>query len=233
HTSNLSPIVVLFPPRLAADFCDPGQKCQSGCGQPKKPSGGGTSASQRVIGYFESWAGTRPCDQWDATMISARQITHLNFAFALIDASNRIAPATSGDTARYRQAMSLKDSNPDLKIFISVGGWAFNDPGPTQKRFSTMASSSANRATFISSCLQFMKTYGFDGIDIDWEYPVDDLRGGVPADKANLVSLLKEFRAAITSSGTPYGLTITTPSSYYYLRQFDVGEIVKWTWGLG
>ncbi|KAG9123114.1 hypothetical protein FRC07_000217 [Ceratobasidium sp. 392] len=211
-----------------SEFCDPDQKCQSGCGQPKKPSGGGATAAQRVIGYYESWAGTRPCDQWDPSMISASQITHLNFAFALIDDANHIVPATSGDTAQYRQAMSLKDSNPDLKIYISVGGWAFNDPGPTQKRFSNVASSSANRATFISSCLQFMKTYGFDGIDIDWEYPVDDLRGGVPADKANLVSLLKEFRAAISSSGTPYGLTITTPSSYYYLRHFDVAEIAKW-----
>ncbi|CAE6458092.1 unnamed protein product [Rhizoctonia solani] len=207
-----------------SEFCDPAQKCQSNCGQPSKPSSGGKSASQRVIGYFESWAGTRPCDQWDPTMISASQITHLNLyansrtlhsyislkvfydisAFALIDGSNRIVPATPGDTALYRQAMTLKESNPDLKIFISVGGWAFNDPGPSQKRFSIMASSSANRATFISSSLQFMRTYGFDGIDIDWEYPVDDLRGGVPQDKANLVSLVKEFRAAIGSSGTPY-----------------------------
>ncbi|KAF8676563.1 hypothetical protein RHS04_06491 [Rhizoctonia solani] len=210
------------------EFCDVGQKCQSGCGQPSKPSGKGYSASQRVIGYFESWSGTRPCDQWDPTMISATQITHLNFAFALIDSSNHITPSAPSDVSLYKQAMSLKDSNPDLKIFISVGGWAFNDPGPTQKRFSTMASSPANRATFISSCIQFMKTYGFDGVDIDWEYPVDDLRGGVPADKANLNSLLKEFRAAIDSSGVAYGLTITTPSSYYYLRHFDVAEISKW-----
>ncbi|KAG9078041.1 hypothetical protein FS749_010005 [Ceratobasidium sp. UAMH 11750] len=211
-----------------SEFCDSSQGCQSGCGQPSKPSKSGFSASQRVIGYFESWSGTRPCDQWDPSMISASQITHLNFAFALIDDSNHIAPSTAADTALYKQAMSLKDSNPGLKIFISVGGWAFNDPGPSQKRFSIMASSAANRATFISSCLQFMKTYGFDGVDIDWEYPVDDLRGGVAADKANLNSLVKEFRAAIDSSGAGYGLTITTPSSYYYLRHFDIAEIVKW-----
>lgn len=161
-------------------------------------------------------------------MISATQLTHLNFAFALIDDTNRITPSTAADTALYKQAMTLKDSNPNLKIFISVGGWAFNDPGPTQKRFSTMASSAANRATFITSSIQFMRTYGFDGIDIDWEYPVDDLRGGVAADKANLNSLVKEFRSAIDSSGGGFGLTITTPSSYYYLRHFDVAEISKW-----
>jgi hypothetical protein len=37
--------------------------------------------------------------------------------------------------------------------------------------WSTMASSSSNRAAFISSLVQFMKTYGFDGVDLDWEYP--------------------------------------------------------------
>ncbi|KAL0950100.1 hypothetical protein HGRIS_010101 [Hohenbuehelia grisea] len=210
------------------EFCDVQQKCQSGCGQPSKPSGSGFSVSQRVIGYFESWAGHRPCDQWDATMISATQLTHLNFAFALIDSSNRITPSSPGDIALYSQVMMLKDSNPNLKIFISIGGWTFNDPGPSQRRFSIMVSSSANRATFISSCLQFMRTYGFDGTDIDWEYPVDKLRGGADEDKANLNALLKEFRAAIDSSGTAYGLTITTPSSYYYLRNFDIVEIAKW-----
>ncbi|CEL61305.1 Chitotriosidase-1 OS=Homo sapiens GN=CHIT1 PE=1 SV=1 [Rhizoctonia solani AG-1 IB] len=149
-------------------------------------------------------------------------------AFALIDDSNHITPARSSDTDLYRQVMKLKDSNPDLKIFISVGGWAFNDPGPSQRRFSIVASSSQNRAAFISSSLQFMKTYGFDGIDIDWEYPVDSLRGGVAEDKSNFNLLMKEFRAAIRSSGTPYGLTLTTPSSYYYLRHFDVEELAKW-----
>ncbi|CAE6441266.1 unnamed protein product [Rhizoctonia solani] len=211
-----------------SEFCDEDQKCQSNCGSPKKPSGSGGTASQRVIAYFESWAGTRPCDQWSPDMLTANQITHLNFAFALIDDSNHITPARSSDTDLYRQVMKLKDSNPDLKIFISVGGWAFNDPGPSQRRFSIVASSSQNRAAFISSSLQFMKTYGFDGIDIDWEYPVDSLRGGVAEDKANFNLLMKEFRAAIRSSGTPYGLTLTTPSSYYYLRHFDVEELVKW-----
>ncbi|KAF8750314.1 hypothetical protein RHS01_09455 [Rhizoctonia solani] len=200
------------------EFCDVGQKCQSGCGQPSKPSGKGYSASQRVIGYFESWSGTRPCDQWDPTMISATQITHLNFAFALIDSSNHITPSAPSDVSLYKQAMSLKDSNPDLKIFISIGGWAFNHNG-------IFVCEPSDFYFFLHSVYEDL---WFDGVDIDWEYPVDDLRGGVPADKANLNSLLKEFRAAIDSSGVAYGLTITTPSSYYYLRHFDVAEISKW-----
>jgi GH18 family chitinase len=38
-----------------------------------------------------------------------------------------------------------------------------------------MASTSANRAAFIKSLTKFFNTYGFDGIDIDWEVRVNPL----------------------------------------------------------
>jgi hypothetical protein len=64
-----------------------------------------------------------------------------------------------------------------------------------------------------------MDTYGFDGVDIDWEYPGADDRGGVSADTENYVTLTKEMRAAF---GTKYGLTVTIPTSYWYLQHFDL-----------
>lgn len=66
---------------------------------------------------------------------------------------------------------ALKSKYPGLQTWISIGGWSFSDPGSTLTAWSTMASSSSNRAAFISNLVQFMKTYGFDGVDLDWEYP--------------------------------------------------------------
>lgn len=43
-----------------------------------------------------------------------------------------------------------------------------NSPN-TRTAFSDMVSTAANRAKFISALLRFMKTYGFDGADLDWE----------------------------------------------------------------
>jgi GH18 family chitinase len=43
--------------------------------------------------------------------------------------------------------------------------------GPWQQAFSNMASTAGNRKTFINNMMQFMDTYGFDGMDVDWEYP--------------------------------------------------------------
>ena len=56
-----------------------------------------------------------------------------------------------------------------------------------------------------------MDTYGFDGVDLDWEYPGADDRGGKSQDTANYVSLAAELRAAF---GRKYGISMTLPTSY-------------------
>ena len=80
-----------------------------------------------------------------------------------------------------------------------------------------MASTAANRAVFISSLVDFMKEYSFDGVDLDWEYPAADTRGGRLEDTGNLVSLVKEMRSAFGSKG----ISMTLAPDYWYLRGFD------------
>ncbi|KAH3769429.1 hypothetical protein DPMN_170698 [Dreissena polymorpha] len=52
-----------------------------------------------------------------------------------------------------------------------------------------MFSSGSNRRTFIESTLTFLRRYGFNGIDLDWEYPGS--RGGQASDKENYVRLVE------------------------------------------
>ncbi|KUI60196.1 Chitotriosidase-1 [Cytospora mali] len=190
--------------------------CQNGCDAVTKPScsSATTSATKKRIGYYESWSQTRSCDTWLPSDIDASKWTHLNYAFALISDTYQVAQMNDYDTTLYTQFTDLKSQNAALKVFISVGGW---DAGGAI--FSSMTSTSANRAAFINSLLQFMKTYAFDGVDIDWEYPVTSDRGGNEADFVNYVTFLKELRAAL---GTSYGITATLPSSYWYMQNFDI-----------
>jgi chitinase len=44
------------------------------------------------------------------------------------------------------------------------------------KEFSAMVSEKSTRQSFINHAIKFLRGYGFDGVDIDWEFPAD--RGG-------------------------------------------------------
>ena len=108
------------------------------------------------------------------------------------------------DVPLYTEFTGLKTRK--LQTWIAVGGSALNDPGtPTYTTFSDMSSTSENRAAFISSIVAFMDQYGFQGVDLDWETPTIQLRGGKPVDFTNIVQLVKEMRAAF---GTKYGISI-------------------------
>lgn len=82
-----------------------------------------------------------------------------------------------------------------------------------------MVASKGTRATFISSVDAFLAKYGFQGIDLDWEYPGAEERGGRKmADVRNFAALVREMRAAF---GTRYGISVTLAPDYWYLRWFD------------
>ncbi|PYI32226.1 glycoside hydrolase [Aspergillus indologenus CBS 114.80] len=174
----------------------------------------GSSSDTRIVGYYSSSAYTRTCNFWSPENIDPGLWTHLIYAFALIGSDYRIAQGTSFDIELYPRFTGLKRSSAGLSTLISVGGW---DEGG--KIFSDMVSTSATRSTFINSVMSFMATYGFDGIDLDWEYPAALDRGGLAADTENYVDLVKELKAAC---GTRYTVTVTLPSSYWYLQGFDV-----------
>ena len=100
----------------------------------------------------------------------------------------------------FRQLQILKAQHPALRALISVGGWTWSG------RFSDVALTVASRQHFAASCVEFMRQYGFDGIDVDWEYPVS---GGLPEnatrpeDKQNFTLFVQRAAARLRRDG-PY-----------------------------
>jgi chitinase len=78
--------------------------------------------------------------------------------------------ATNPDAEELMQRMgALKILQPELKIWIAIGGWTFSDSDQaTAKTFSILSASKPRQKVFAKSLLSMMNTYGFDGVDIDW-----------------------------------------------------------------
>ncbi|WP_158250355.1 glycosyl hydrolase family 18 protein [Aquimarina sp. I32.4] len=95
----------------------------------------------------------------------------------------------------YLEASMLKIAHENgVKVMASIGGWSMC------KHFPEMAADVTKRARFVADCKKLIDEYGFDGIDLDWEYPgpFDGMNfTGSVADYKNFTTLVKEIRAAI------------------------------------
>ncbi|KAK0613259.1 chitinase [Immersiella caudata] len=205
------------------DFCQGKKVASPNCPVAQKTS------DKRTVGYYEGWNHERPCGTMTAQQIPLGYYTHINFAFAMVHPQTfRVAPMSDGVARLYKEMTGLKERQPGLEVWIAVGGWAHNDPGPYRTAFSDMAKSAANVNAFAESLVTFMQQNGFDGVDIDWEYPVADDRGGVKADFENYVRLLRRLRERLNATGRKYGISIAIPASYWYLRGFNLKDMEPW-----
>ncbi|SPJ75730.1 related to chitinase [Fusarium torulosum] len=173
----------------------------------------------RVVGYYEGWSASRSCNQFYPEQLPVGVYTHLNYAFASIDpVTFQVVPSLSTDVDMYKRVTNLKKADPDLKVFIAIGGWTFNDPGPTATTFSDIARSQANTEKFGNSLKRFMTKYNFDGVDLDWEYPGADDRSGRAEDYKNFPIFLRRLKAILKSGSGRDGKYI----DFFNIMSYDL-----------
>ncbi|OHW99356.1 chitinase [Colletotrichum incanum] len=213
------------------DFCTDG--CQSNCILEPKPPGGSPkgAALDRVIGYYESWSYKSKCNQKSPSDLPLKDLTHLNYAFTFIEPKTyeMVTMDMKHEDDLWQITVDSKKYNPNLKVYVAVGGWTFSDNGTvTQPLFGEIARTEANRQKFADGVVKFLNKYGFDGLDIDWEYPGAGDRGGKDEDVPNFVLLMKTLRNTFDASPRKLGLTFTIPSSFWYLRWFDMPGLLQY-----
>lgn len=137
-----------------------------------------------------------------------------------------------GPKGNFHQLSKLKSATEGLRTMISVGGWTWS------KLFSDIARTESTRATFAQSAVDFVDEWGFDGLDIDWEYPVEGGLAGNdhnPADKENFTLLLQKIRALFDAksqnNGKTYLMSIAASANVNYLKNYEmskIADVVDW-----
>lgn len=137
----------------------------------------------RVVAYVTPW-------NWSG-LPDASKLTHVIYSFAEIDTETHLMNVPRD---KYlKQLVDLKQTNPDLKVMLSLGGGGGDG-------FSQAAETDEARKIFAKECLRLVDEYHLDGIDIDWESPVNGNWGNIraiPEDKENCTALLKEIRSTV------------------------------------
>ena len=168
---------------------------------------------KRLVCYFGAWAFYRiGFGQFDIDNIDPNLCTHLCYGFANMnnqtweavayDPWYDLAPwdeGCDGDHCHYdsyRRFNALKQQNSELKTLLSIGGW---NTGSGQ--WSIMAADPSKRSIFIKSAVKLATTFGFDGIDFDWEYPGDREGSDPEHDKEDFTLLVEEFSSALQAQG--------------------------------
>ncbi|CAH1249434.1 CHIT1 [Branchiostoma lanceolatum] len=158
-------------------------------------------AEHKVVCYYSNWAQYRP-PPWNyyPEDIDPALCTHVIYAFAKME-NYQLAPFewnddnTDWSTGMYERFMTRLSQNngPTPKSLLAIGGWNFG----TQP-FKDMTSSAANRRTFIETSIPYLRARGFDGLDLDWEYPHAE-------DRVNFALLVQELREAYDAEDVPTG----------------------------
>ncbi|AET39549.1 putative chitinase Ecym_4512 [Eremothecium cymbalariae DBVPG len=193
--------------------------------------------------YYTSWSPYEPRLHFPHD-IDFKRVTNVNYAFFVVDPkTGKVQPTDSwsdlempshapgipqGVTGMIGELNYLKlQRNTNFRLFMAVGGWS------NREAFPKIVRSEEKLKNFVNSTIDAMFEYGFDGIDLDWEFPKDD--GYEPGMYLEMCSRLRskmdkledEIWGANNTDYPKFELSVATPAFSQTLKILPIIEMNK------
>lgn len=128
------------------------------------------SGDYKLVCYFTNWAWYRKgIAKYTPDDIDSRLCTHIVYGFAVLDYTELTIRTHDSwadiDNKFYERVAGYQRKG--VNVTLALGGW--NDS--QGDKYSRLVRSPGARKRFVENAVQFLEKYGFNGLDLDWEYP--------------------------------------------------------------
>ena len=163
-------------------------------------------AARRVVAYFPLEYG----GVYDLSTVDYSIVTHVIEHAVCTDANGNL------DLNALGKQFPVPNFVPDVhkgggKALLGLCADAGTDV------FGAMASQASARASYVKNVMALVSQYGFDGLDIDWEFPAS------ASDKAGLTALVTDLRQAL---GASRSLSIAGPPEANFGQYYDFPSLL-------
>ncbi len=146
-----------------------------------------------VVGYFPSYRNLA-----DVPDVKFKMCNVVNYAFFGVNSSGTLTVSNASLTSQ----VIAKAKTNGAKAFLSINDGAAGN-------FKNMAATSAGRNNFIKDVMNNVRQFGFDGVDVDWEFPTT-----ADGTDVTFTALMKELSDSLHTNAKYYLTAAITAGKY-------------------
>ncbi|MEY3416895.1 MAG: hypothetical protein RL060_1006 [Bacteroidota bacterium] len=192
---------------------------------------------KNIIGYYTTWEWYKRSGLTAPLQMDFSKYTIINYSFFKADKEGQLTGSDAwADSILLRGLFDYNEAiqpayikNTSLidlahvagtKVMLSLGGWG------SCENFPMVAADPVKRANLAHHCVRALANYGFDGIDMDWEFPGSAAINGTAADKENFTLMMKAIRDSIDHYGNQIGYKFLLTGAFGPHEVFN--QYIEW-----